>query len=200
MRRVLMMSVVLLAASAACGKSKEEKQVEQAAQEAAKGLEQMAKGMEQMAGGSTKPVPPVNFRELQALLPDVEGWEKGKPTGEMMSMPVSFSQATVEYTKGDSTLEVKIVDTGLNQLLVTPYTMFLTAGYEKQTEDGYEKSVGVAGQPGWERWSSGNKDGELNALAVKRFLVTVEGRNIEDTKVLHAVAQRIDMNKLGSLK
>jgi hypothetical protein len=192
--------MVLLTAAAACGKSKEEKQVEQAAQEAAKGLEQMAKGLEQMASGNAKPVPPVNFRDLQGLLPDVEGWEKGKPIGEMMSMPVSFSQASVEYTKGDSTLEVKIVDTGLNQLLVMPYSMFLTAGYEKQTEDGYEKSVTVAGQPGWERWSTDRKDGELNALAVRRFLVTVEGRNIEDTKVLHAVAQKIDMNRLGSLE
>jgi hypothetical protein len=200
MKRLLTIGVVLLTAAAACGKSKEEKQVEQGAQQAAKGLEQMAKSLEQMASGDAKPVPPVNFRELQGLLPDVEGWEKGKPTGEMMSMPVSFSQATVGYTKGESTIEVKIVDTGLNHLLVMPYSMFLTAGYEKQTEDGYEKSVNVAGQPGWERWSSGSKDGELNALAVKRFLVTVDGRNIEDTKVLHAVAEKIDMNRLGSLK
>ena len=200
MKRVLVIGVAVLAVSAACGKSKEEKQVEQAAQQAAKGLEQMAKGLEQMASGDAKPVPPVNFRDLQTLLPEVDGWSKGKPTGEMMSMPVSFSQASVDYTKGESSLEVKIVDTGLNQLLMVPYTMFLTAGYEKQTEDGYEKSVNVAGQPGWERWSSSGKDGEINALAAKRFLVTVEGRNIEDTKVLHEVAQRIDMNRLGSLK
>jgi len=208
-------AVVALAAAlaAACGSS-EQKQAEQAAQQvaksaeqgaqqAAKGLEQMAKGLEAMAGGasgSTKPADPVSFRELQTLFPDLDGWEKAKPTGERMSTPFSFSQAEVRYTKGDSQLELKIVDSGFNQLLLTPYAMFLQAGYEKETSDGYEKSTTVNGQPGWEKWNSEGKDGEVNALVGKRFLLTLEGRNIENTKVLHEVAGKIDMAKLAAMK
>jgi hypothetical protein len=210
MKRVGVICVAAAIAVAACGKSKEEKReeqqaqtAEQAAQQAAKGLEQMAKGLEGMAAGAAgdaKPVDPVSFRDLQALFPDLEGWEKGKPEGERMSQPVSFSQAQVRYTKGDSSIEVKIVDSGFNQLLLTPYAMFLSAGYEKETSDGYEKSTKVNGQPGWEKWRTESKDGELNALVGKRFLLTIEGNQVEDAKVLHAVAGKIDMGKLAALK
>jgi hypothetical protein len=204
-----------LVAAGACGKSseekKEEKKEQQAAKtaetgaaEAAKGLEQMAKGLEAMAGGaaagSVQPVDPVSFRDMQALFPEFEGWQKGKPTGERMSAPFKFSQAEVEYTKGDSRVELKMVDSGFNQLLLTPYAIFLTAGYEKETSDGYEKSTRVNGQPGWEKWDSSGKDGELNALVGKRFLVQINGRGIEDTKLLHELARKIDMAKLSTLK
>jgi hypothetical protein len=40
----------------------------------------------------------------------------------------------------------------------------------------------------------------LNALVGKRFLVQIEGQQIEDTKVLHDLAGRIDMGKLAALK
>jgi hypothetical protein len=201
--------VVAIWVSAGCGKSREEKAAEQTAQaaekgaaEAAKGLEQMAKGLGAMAGGTgdVKPVDPVSFRDMQALFPDLDGWEKGKPTGERMSAPFSYSQAEVTYTKGDSRIQLKMIDSGFNQLLLTPYAMFLTAGYEKETSDGYEKSTKVNGQPGWEKWDSSSKDGELNALVGKRFLVQIEGNQIDDTKVLHAVAGKIDMGRLAALK
>jgi hypothetical protein len=214
--------VLVVAVAGGCGKSEEQKQQEEAAkkaaeaaqaaaqaaqsgtQAAAKGLEAMAKGLEAMAagaaGGDTKPVEPVSFREFIALFPDLDGWEKAKPTGEKMTSPVSYSTAEVRYTKGDESLEIKVVDSGFNQLLLTPYAMFLTSGYEKETTDGYEKSTKVRDQPGWEKWNSSSKSGEVNALVGKRFLVTIEGRGIADAKVLHEVAGKIDMNKLAALK
>jgi hypothetical protein len=212
---------IVVTLAAGCGSSEEKRQQEaakeaaqaaqqaaqgsqQAAQQAAKGLEQVAKGLEAMAGGAAsgdiKPVEPVSFREFIALFPDLDGWEKEKPTGERMSSPVSFSTAEVRYKKGESSIEVKVMDSGFNQLLLTPYAMFLTAGYEKETSDGYEKSTKVNNQPGWEKWNGSSKNGELNALVGKRFLMTIEGREIADTKVLHEVAGKIDMNKLAALK
>ncbi|PYR93272.1 MAG: hypothetical protein DMF84_09775 [Acidobacteria bacterium] len=214
-RFVYIAAVAALTGVGACGKSTEEqrkeeaakqaeqtaKTAEQASQQAAKGLEQMAKGLEAMAsGGDQKPVAPVSFHDMQALFPELDGWTKEKPTGERMTSPFAYSQAQVRYTKGESNIELKIVDSGFNQLLLTPYAMFLQAGYEKETESGYEKSVQVANQPGWEKWNSEGKDGELNALVGKRFLVTIEGNQIADTKVLHDIAGKIDMNKLAALK
>jgi hypothetical protein len=213
MNRGIIAGLALSVALAGCG-SKEEKQAEEAtreaattaeqgAQEAAKGLEQMAKGLEAMAGGGSgdgRPVEPVSFRDLMALFPDLDGWEKAKPTGEKMTTPFPVSMAEVVYTKGDARIELKMTDSGLNQMLLMPYAMFLSAGYEKETESGYEKSTRVNGQPGWEKWDNSAGDGELNALVGKRFLVQIEGREIADTKVLHDVAGRIDMARLASLK
>jgi hypothetical protein len=220
MQRCAVVGIAVIVATAACGKSAEQQRAEQAAQQAAqqtaqaaktaeqganqaaKGLEQMAKGLEAMASGMTggKPVDPVSFREMQALFPDLDGWEKEKPTGERMTAPFPYSRAEVQYTKGDARLELKIVDSGLNQLLLAPYSMFLQAGYEKETSSGYEKSTLVNGQPGWEKWNTEGKDGELNALVNKRFVMTLEARNVDNIKVLHEIAGKIDMARLAALK
>ena len=181
------------------------KNAETGAAQAAKGLEQMTKGLEAMAsggGGSDNPAPvnPVSFRDLQTVFPDLDGWERAKPTGERMTAPFSFSQAEVRYTKGDSRIEMKIVDSGFNQLLFTPFAMFMQAGYEKETSSGYEKSTTVGGQPGWEKWNTDGKDGEVNAFVGKRFILTVEGRNVDDIKVLHDVIGKVDMARLAAMK
>jgi hypothetical protein len=216
-RFVCTAAVAALVGLGACGKSEEAKQAEetarqaeqtakaaeQTAEQAAKGLEQMAKGLGALASGGNgdqKPVDPVSFRDMQALFPELDGWTKEKPTGERMTQPFAYSQAQVRYSKGESNVELKIVDSGFNQLLLTPYAVFMQAGYEKETSTGYEKFVEVAKQPGWEKFNTEGKDGELNAVVGKRFLVTIEGNEIADTKVLHEVAEKIDMGKLAALK
>jgi hypothetical protein len=223
MQRCAIAGLAIVLATSACGKSAEQKQAEQAveqaakttqqaaktaeqgASQAAKGLEQMAKGLEAMAGNAaanmnTKVTDPVSFRDLMTLFPDLDGWEKEKPTGERMNAPFAFSRAEVRYRKGDARVELKIVDSGFSQMFLAPYTMFLQAGYEKETSNGYEKSTTVNGQPGWEKWNTEGKDGELNALVGKRFLFTVEGRNVDDAKFLHQIAGKVDMAKLAAMK
>jgi len=97
-------------------------------------------------------------------------------------------------------VEVKIVDSAFSQLLVAPWAMFMTTGYQRETSEGYEKSVNVGGNPGFEKWNSDDKDGELNLVVAKRFLVTIEGNNINDAKVLHDFASKLDTGKLAGLK
>jgi hypothetical protein len=211
-RHIAILSIAAVAVTAAaCGKSESQKateaaakQLEQAANSAEKGdtaksLEEMGKALGALAsGGATdqKPVEPISFKELQAAFPQIAGWEMGKPTGEKMTSPVPFSQATVKYTVGESTIEAKLVDSGFNQLLIAPMTMFLQAGYEKETEDGYEKATKVAGHPGWERWNSESKHGEVSAVVGKRFIMTVVGDDLTDTKPLYEVVEKAKLSAL----
>ena len=200
------------AAMVACGRPPEEKKVEEvkrASDSVQKGADQMAKGLEDMAKGlsglagtdpNQKPVDPVSFRELQAAFGDLSGWEKGKATGERMTAPVNFSVAKISYTKGDSRVEAEISDSAFNQMLLVPFSMFLTTGYEKETEDGYEKSTKVGDFPGFEKWNKSNKNGELTAIVNKRFIVQVNGHDIADPKVVHEAMASIDLKKLASLK
>lgn len=171
------------------------------AEQAAKGMEDFAKAMQGMAAamGGGKVSEPVSFRDLQAAFPTVSGWTMDKPKGERMTSPVAFSQTEARYRNGDQEMEVKIVDSAFNQILVAPWAMFLSAGYEKETDDGYEKSTTVAGQPGFEKWNSSRKDGELNIVVAKRFLVSVEGNGLSDIKQIHAFASQIDFAKLAAL-
>ena len=194
-----------------CGKSAEETRVEQAQQGVAqveKGAEAMAKGLEDLAKGlqgaagdpNQKPVDPVGFRDLQATFGDIGGWEKGKPTGERMTSPVNYSLARVSYTKGEAEIEEEISDSAFNQMLLAPLSMFLKAGYERETDDGYEKSTKVGEYPGWEKWNSKDKEGELHALVNNRFIVQVRGRNVDSPAVLQQAMASTDLKKLAGLK
>ena len=217
-----------LAASIACGKSEAEKQAEEAAAQAekaaeaatkmaeaagkageaaagevAKGMEDFAKAMSGMAGalgGDGKTVEPVTFQALQTTLPDMSGWEMRKPRGERMTAPVPFSQTETRYTKGASRIDVKVVDSGFAPLLIAPWSMMLATGYSRETSEGYEKAVTIGGQPAFEKWNSDAKNGELNILVNKRFLVTIEGDELADTKPLHEFAGKMDFGKFAGLK
>jgi hypothetical protein len=97
-------------------------------------------------------------------------------------------------------VNVKIVDTAYNQMLVAPLAMFLTAGYEKESSSGFEKSMKVGENAGFERWNKDSKDGELTMVVGNRFLVTIQGNDIADTKILEEFGSKIDSGKLAGLK
>jgi len=216
---VTMTLAVVPLAFVACGKSKEQQQAEelqksaaqlqQCAENVAKGAEGVAKGVTDLATGlgaafggdpNVKPVDPVSFRDLIALLPAPAGWEREKPTGERMTSPVSFADASVRLMKGDATVTVKITDSGFNQLLVAPFAMFLAGNYEKETSSGYEKSIKVGDAPGLEKWDSETKSGDVTIIVNKRFIVELDGSGIDDPKVLHTMLDSVDLKKLASLK
>jgi len=206
--------LALACTTVACGASEEQKAAEQLqktaeelgtnADDMQKGAEQMAKGLEEMARGlnggdpNVKQVEPVSFRDLQTVMPEVAGWERTNPTGEKMTAPFAFSQASVTYRKGEAEVEAKVMDSGFNQLLFAPFSMMLAAGYEKETADGFERSLVIDGNPGWEKWDKDTRNGELSVVVAKRFLVQLEGRDIEDVKVLREVLDRTDLKKLAA--
>jgi hypothetical protein len=214
------LAVALAATSACFGKSAAQKQQEEAAkqmedaakkmEEASKGgakaAEGMAAGMEALAKGlgaaaaaanGGKVVEPVSFRDLQATFVPISGWEMEKPTGERMTAPFAISQAEVRYTKGDdSNIRVKIVDSAYNTLMLVPFSWVTNMGYEKDTGHGFEKATKIAGFPALEKWDSEGKDGEVTIVANKRYIVEVEGRNVDDVKVLTSLAESMTFNKL----
>lgn len=219
MNRFASSVLVLALLTTACGPSEEEKRAEEAARaaeetarsaeaaagSAAQSLEQMAKGFEQLAkGGSAtvdgKPVEPVRFQDLIDLLPQLDGWEQQKPTGERMTSPFPTANAKATYTKDDATINVEVVDSTFSQLLLAPVAMFLQSGYSTESTSGYEKSITVNGQPGWEKWDSDAKNAEVHALVGKRFIVSVEGHNVENPEQLREVASKMDFNRLAALK
>ena len=212
-------SSVALASVVACGKPPEQQSVEQVqknaqqlalsaaqasgnAQEVAKGFEAMGRAMAAAATGNAnaKPVDPVDFKELQAMLPEIPGWAKSDPEAERMTSPVSFSFASRRYKKDNLEITEKITDSGFNQMLVAPLSMMLAAGYAKETSEGFEKSTTVAGFPAFEKWDKSDKSGGLTVFVNQRFVVELEGTGMADNKELQAFLTRTDLTKLAALK
>jgi len=215
--------IALLVVSVSCGKSEAEKQAEQAAEDikqaaeavtqaqqqggdTAKGMADMAKAMQGMAaalggaGGDGKPVEPVATDALKATLPAVSGWTMDAPQAERMTSPIAYSQVETSYKKGDAEIEVRVVDTGYAQMLIAPWSMFLASGYSRETGDSYEKSIAIGGNPGFEKFETNSKRGELNIFVNKRFMVSLEGRELTDTRALHEFASQMDFAKIAALK
>jgi hypothetical protein len=211
MKSIVVVALLTLSCIA-CGKSEEQQRTEalqKSAESVSKGAEDLAKGAADLATGlgaafggdpNVKPVDPVSFRDLIALLPAPAGWEREKPTGERMTSPVSFADASVRLMKGDATVTVKITDSGFNQLLVAPFAMFLAGNFERETSSGYEKSIKVGDAPGMEKWDSETKSGDLTVIVNKRFIVELDGSSIDDPKVLRTMLDSVDLKKLADLK
>jgi hypothetical protein len=146
------------------------------------------------------PVETVEVEALEPLFPTVTGWERAEMQGEKAMEPVGVTQVHLEYRRGDSLVDASIVDTGLNQSYLAPFTLFLAQGYKKETPTGYERAVQVGNYPAWERWDSDTKNGEVNVLVGRRFLVQLDGIDIENTKPLYELLQKFDLGRLGQLK
>jgi len=61
------------------------------------------------------------------------------------------------------------------------------------------KGVTIAGNPGIEKWSKASKNADLSILVGKRFLVEINGRNVEPETVKQFYSA-IDTAKLAALK
>lgn len=197
---------------AGCGKSAEQKKMEEMAQqagEAGKALQQGAQGMTEAlkglgdAANSGVKVEPVDFRELKALLPATIGAmaREGAEGEKVAAMGVHVSEAHANYTSaGGGSITVKISDLGNVSGLVGMATMaWAFADVDKETETGYEKTTTFNGHKAYERYDNQGRSGELNILVEKRFVVTIEGSDV-DMSTLHEAARSIDIVKLASMK
>lgn len=213
---------LMLASVAACGKSAEQKQAEEAAakiqegaqamqqgaeqmakgaqqssEQMAQGLQQMAQGFQQMAQGSAKAV---NFEELKAVLPEVSGWTQSDTRGEELTMPMAYSRAETRYRKDDSRIELEVTDSAMNQLLMAPMSMFLASGYAERSDDGFKRAAKVAGYPGIEEWNSKTRRGEVTAVVNNRFIVQATGHDVADLAEVRSVVDKVNFSKLAALK
>jgi hypothetical protein len=177
----------------ACGKSRQEQQSE--------AVPKSADELQKAAEGTTRGlVDPVSLKELIALLPAPAGWQRERPTGERLTAPVHFADAMVRLMKGDATVTAKISDSALNQVLVEPLALLIASHHERGTSREYEKAVTVRDAPGFEKWDSKTKSGNLTVIVNKRFIVEIDGSGIDDPKVLHEILDKIDLRKLADLK
>ncbi len=134
-----------------------------------------APGLSQVAQSQAKPV---DFELLKGLLPEMNGWTRTRPRGEQMNTPFAISNAKAHYTMGDSTMDIEITDSALNQMIFAPFAMFMASGYEERSDNGYKKAGTIAGSPGFESWEKDAKRGEVTVIVANRFVVQAKGRRV----------------------
>ena len=125
----------------------------------------------------------ISFRDLIEYLPDVpRGWTAQKPQGETNSFGdygISQVSKTFKHEDNDKQIKVSIFDGAFNAILSTP--LQLTTELNRESTEGYNKAVTIDDIPGREIYNYSNKKGSLHLLVDNRFLVQIEGSNIEET-------------------
>lgn len=205
---------VLFAASlvlAACARSEQVRQAEEAARQ----LEEAGRKMGEAIGGAAgaaagaavtagvKAEEPVDFRALKDLLPeDLPGMKRTSAEGEKAgAMGFVASNAEGRYqAEGGGNITVKITDvgamTGIGALAAFAWA---TAEIDRETENGYERTTTQKGYKGYEKYDRSSKSGEVSLLVANRFVVGIDGYDISMDQ-LKAALDRIDLGKLEGMK
>jgi len=143
----------------------------------------------------------VDHSALVALVPTVTGWTRGEVSGsrdEMMGM--SFSRAEAEYTKGNVTIRLEILDTALIPMMVMPFSMAASGSLNEKSAEGYKRGTTVNGSPGWEEWTNDGKNGDVNVLVAGRFLVHGSGSDLPGFEPIREIMAAVPMARVAALK
>ena len=171
-----------------------------------KGLDDFVDNMKEMQENfeEGKEVETVNFRELKALLPDeLDGLRRTSASGEKTNaFGLNVSKAEGEYKTEDNSSRIKItiVDmggmSGWAGMAAFGWTM---TEIDKETEDGYERTIEYRGYKGLEKYNTKRNDGKKEIMVAKRFMVTVEGDNVPMEAIDDAMDE-IDLDELEDMK
>ena len=148
------------------------------------------------------PAEPVNFRQLRDLLPaslagmaqtEVEGATEG-------AMGFSVSQVEARYAAdGAGSFSVQIMDYGAVPSAGMMGLGWTMADVDRETSDGYEKTITLGGHRGYRTYDTAARDGELSLFVADRFLVTVSGSDVGDDQI-EAALRAVDLAALAAMR
>jgi hypothetical protein len=172
-----------------------------AAGEAMKALGAMAGAAAGAAGGGQ--FDPVDFRKLREALPsELSGLNKGESSGEKTkAFGISVSQASQQFASADGKRRVKIevTDPGTLGGAFALAHAWLSIEVDRETPEGYEKTLTLDGRRVHERWRKRDQSAEIQAVVGGRFLVEIETRGMPINEA-RALLNRIDLAKLEAMK
>ncbi len=173
-------------------KDQNEKDIDEAMDEAKNALKDL--------NGNDKET--VNFRELKKLLPsEVAGVERSKSSGETSGIfGIKVSHAEAEYKDNDSgkKIDIDIIDVAGMGVAMNAMASWSSVQFDKEDEDGYERTLTYKGMKAFESYSHKHKSGEFAILVNERFIVTVKGRKVELSDLKDALKE-IDLGDLKDL-
>lgn len=147
-------------------------------------------------------VQPVDYPVLKKMLPKVRGFNQVDSRGEQTAIVgIRISQAEAEYEgRGDRRLTVKIIDYGSVKGLVGKATLaWMSAEIDRKSDTGYERTTKYRGYQAFEKYSKPEKEGSLSLIVEERFLVTVDGEDV-DMKDIKRAMDAVNLKKLGRMR
>lgn len=178
------------------------------ASSAASALKEMGDAMAEMADSNVT-VEPVDFRTLRDLLPaSLAGLPRTEATGEKTgAMGMTVSKAEANYrAEGDdadgASLDVTITDMGaLRGMAILGMAAWTMTEVDRESADGFERTSKHEGHPAYERFSNseGYRSGNVQVVVARRFLVELDGQNMDFDAIKRALKD-VNVGKLAGMK
>lgn len=165
-----------------------------------KALEGVGKAMNEGAK-----VEPVDFRDLQDLLPNrVDGMDRTDFEGQRGGMgPFKISEATATYEEDDRRIELHILDPGSMTGIAAFGYAWLSMEIDQESSSGYERTTKFKGYPAHVKFERGAGDdvgdAEMSVVVGERFIVTAEGRNVRVGDLEDAI-EDVDLGDLEDMR
>ncbi len=144
----------------------------------------------------------VDYTKLEKFLPEKTfgGYQRGKPVGETSSMMgFSTSWALVTYTLPPDSSEIQL-SVKITDMLNIPSLSMPLPNINRQTSDGYEKTVVYKGIRVLETCDSTDRQEKLQFPLAGRFLVEISGKGTQDISELYGLLDITDLSGLKKLK
>jgi hypothetical protein len=135
---------------------------------------------------------------------ELNGLKRSECKGEKNKVAeMSISQVTAKFKKGDEDgapeIEVQVIDYSNVQMAEGLSAAWTALEIDKESDSGFEKTVKVAGNPGFLTWKKDDKHGQLQLLVGKRFILSLQTHNLPLEQVLK-IAEALALDKLAALK
>ncbi|HET6568481.1 MAG TPA: hypothetical protein VFG50_10990 [Rhodothermales bacterium] len=154
-----------------------------------------------LGGGGGGGVETVDFRELQALLPDqLSGMNRTNAEGQKSAaLGINMSTATATYESGDGSIDLTITDMGSMRAFAALGYAWASGEVEQESADGYMRTVKYKDFPAYEEFDKSGPTASFSVMIGQRFLVAAEGNGVSMAQVKAAV-DRVDLAKLDAMK
>lgn len=209
MRKLFFLTIVFFIAFTSCKSKKDKKNPDKI--ESLSDLKDYAENVQEKMDESQKKIEErkkrgdtlaMNYKDLQAYLPDISGYEKdGGPSGESMNgLGGSWSTASQRYKNGDKNIKVEIIDYNAAYQTFAGLTALYGMGFSR--EDDNEKmgavDLGVAGVQGYETISKKEPNSKLTIVIAGRFITNIDCNGSNDSDFLKSIAKGMKLSELAS--
>lgn len=153
------------------------------------------------AGEEGEKVEVVDYQKLKDYLPGrLAGMKQEDLSGEKTSaMGFRFSMAEATYRDKEREVEVSISDFGGIGILKATMAAWTTMDYERESDDGYERTTTIEGYPAFEKFNRSTGDAEAGILVDDRFILSLDARNISE-KDFARIIDQLDPARLARVK
>src|SRR5690606_34951503 len=95
------------------------------------------------------------------------------------AMGFAVSQAEAAYEGDEGSADVKVMDMGNFPGIAMMGLGWAMGEMDRESDQGFERTMRYRGHRGYEKYDNRSRRGELQVLVADRFLVEVDGRNVD---------------------